>query len=180
MPQKLVFAIWGLCWYNLLFHCFQCMLRLQIRRRGRSEHTLVVVHMFHAFPYHDFSGSDYDPCVIRTQFWWSFFSLCGTFWPNNLLHCGWILDQFPFSFHVLPALNIQYDLDSFTRDIHTMYLDILIQRYQARFHNKYLSHPLSPFSNVFLVVFPFPLPTRTPIPLLLLLLLMPPNVFLYI
>ena len=59
------------------------------------------------------------------------FSLCGTFWPNNLLHCGWILDHFPYGFHLLPALDIHYNLDSFARDIHFMYLDILIQRYQA-------------------------------------------------
>lgn len=43
-----------------------------------------------------------------------FFSLCGTFWPNNLLHCGWILDLFSYGFHLLPSLDIQYDLDSFT------------------------------------------------------------------
>ena len=104
-----------------------------------------------------------------------FFSLCGTFWPNNLLHCGWILDQFPYGFHLLPALDIQYDLDSFTRDLHTMYLDILIQRYQASQVSRQV--PVTPIQQRFLVVFPFPLPTRTPIPLLLLI---PPNVFLYI
>ena len=60
-----------------------------------------------------------------------FLSLCGTFWPNNLLHCGWILDQFPYGCHLLPSLDIQYDSDSSTRDVHSLYLDILIQRYQA-------------------------------------------------
>lgn len=60
-----------------------------------------------------------------------FYSLCGSIWPNNLLHCGWILNDFSYGFPLLSSLNIQYDHASFVHDIHHMYLEILIQRYQA-------------------------------------------------
>jgi len=73
-----------------------------------------------------------SPLIINILSSWNFLSsLCGTFWPNNLLHCDWILDQFPYCFHLLPSLDIQYDSDAFTRDVHSLYLDIRIQCYQA-------------------------------------------------
>lgn len=60
-----------------------------------------------------------------------FFSFCGAMWPNNFLHCGWILDHLPYGFHLLLSLEIHYDITSFTRDVHHMYLHILIQRNQT-------------------------------------------------
>ena len=60
-----------------------------------------------------------------------FYSFCGAMWLNNLLHCGWILDHFPYGFHLLLSLEIHYDITSFTRDVHHMYLHILIQHNQT-------------------------------------------------
>lgn len=59
------------------------------------------------------------------------YSLCGAFWPNTLLHCGWILPDHPYGFHLLHSLNIQYDLPNFANDLHQMYLNILIQPYHT-------------------------------------------------
>jgi len=50
------------------------------------------------------------------------YSLCGAIWPNTLLHCGWILPDHPYGFHLLHSLNIQYDLPYFANDLHQMYL----------------------------------------------------------
>lgn len=60
-----------------------------------------------------------------------FYGLCGSFWPDHLLHCGWILKDFSSGLHLLSSLNIEYDYASFVHDIHHMYLHILIQRYQT-------------------------------------------------
>jgi len=93
-----------------------------------------------------------------------FYSLCGSMWPNNLLHCGWILRDFDYGFSLLSSLHINYDPLQFHKDIHQMYLDILLQRYQANQVSQQV--PSTPIQQHFssLISVSSGSPTSSPIP----------------
>ncbi len=59
------------------------------------------------------------------------FHLVGSQWPNCSLHCGWIEQDRNYGLDLLEGLHIPYDLTSFVRDTHKMYLDILFVRHAA-------------------------------------------------
>ena len=75
------------------------------------------------------------------------YSLCGSVWPNNPLHCGWILNDYSYGFPLLTSLDIHYDPTLFVSDLLKMYLDILTQRFQT---NQVLNQvPLTPVQQHF-------------------------------
>ena len=73
------------------------------------------------------------------------FSLTGT---QCFLHCGWVEQDFPYGFHLLDSIEIQYSLTNFTHDAQHMFLDILLARHLATqvLHSTPLTPPQSPVS----------------------------------
>ncbi len=59
------------------------------------------------------------------------FHLVGSQWPNCFLHCGWLEQGRNYGLPLLDSLQLAYDYDSFVRDTHQMYLQILLCRYEA-------------------------------------------------
>ena len=59
------------------------------------------------------------------------YSLLGTQWPDCFLHCGWIELERNYGFQILEGLDIPYNLPTFVRDTHNMYLHILISRHDT-------------------------------------------------
>ena len=89
-----------------------------------SETTETAKHIFWDCPSWSSIRDGYETLM-------RFYSLCGSVWPNNLLHCGWILNDYPYGFSLLSSLNISYDPTQLSNDLHKMYLAILIQRHQT-------------------------------------------------
>ena len=62
------------------------------------------------------------------------FYLVGSRWPKCFLHCGWFERERNYALSLLDGLQLPYDPydnDTFVRDTHHMYLQILLSRYEA-------------------------------------------------
>ena len=59
------------------------------------------------------------------------YHLFGSQWPNCFLHCGWLEQGRNCGLPLLESLQITYNYDSFIRDTHQMYFQVLLCRYEA-------------------------------------------------
>ena len=71
--------------------------------------------------------------IIRSDFpiLLRLFHLVGSQWPSCFLHCGWFEQWRDYGLSLLDSLQLIYDHDSFIKDTHQMYLQILLCRYEA-------------------------------------------------
>ena len=81
-------------------------------------------HIFWECSHWSFVRQDY-PQLVRL------YSLLGTQWPNCFLHCGWIEFEKDYGLQLLEGLRIPYNMSTFTRDTHQMYLHILMARHES-------------------------------------------------
>ena len=59
------------------------------------------------------------------------FHLVGSQWPKCFLNCGWFERGRNYGLSLLDGLQLPYDYDTFVKDTHHMYLQILLSRYEA-------------------------------------------------